>query len=424
MENFCTRPSRSKCNSKKRRCVHKNLLWVGLAILVGCIVVNAIFNYGSSRLPQQLLWKEFLLLLQNKGWLFLFLFAGVLVPVVEELSFRLWGMIFVNGKRWLFIVWLLLFTSYLEVVCHLNFNLFEGWILVLPLSFVCVFYLVRNEKLKLTLMVHTTAIVFALCHLTGFESFSLIAAIGMLQMYGLALLCTYLVLNFGIVFSILFHILYNSIPLFAAYLTMSMWGATLNGEKVDLTARQVGEFDCCMKSDRMGPTSIFYGTKPEVAHKLIRYDYNKKNADPQTSPLFRVNNSKSLFCEIDAVWKDNSSEIDYLQIVREMERGGWIALDSVYEPIVMVGIDNIERVNAWSGKDTEPLQFFSDYLSQIYELPTQLVWDINENFPIRFDKDSLLSANSQNEAIQYLRHLGLSVTFSEIQSRLVVTISE
>ncbi|MBQ9417850.1 MAG: CPBP family intramembrane metalloprotease [Bacteroidales bacterium] len=185
-------------------------MWWGLGIVVAClviIVINGLMTMGDSTASDELaapLHNVIYRLIYHFGIWPIILFIGVVVPISEELCFRLWG----NGKRW---------TGYTSVVfislCGLAFG---WWLGLLTLAAgIAIMIVLRNDRAKrLFALMMLSSITFALMHTGNYDATAggwIMYAVGIIHKFGLSLVASYLVINHNILWAIGLHILNNSI---------------------------------------------------------------------------------------------------------------------------------------------------------------------------------------------------------------------
>jgi len=123
-------------------------------------------------------------------------------PILEELSFRLWGV----GKKWMTIVCLILMTLFSVSEMGLWGLLFVG-------LFIVVWITVKDKVLQNWINAIITSACFALCHVSGFDGFSLGMVLGLTDIFGMALVMCWLTINVSFWLSCLLHVLNNSLAI-------------------------------------------------------------------------------------------------------------------------------------------------------------------------------------------------------------------
>ncbi|MCQ2294333.1 MAG: CPBP family intramembrane metalloprotease [Bacteroidales bacterium] len=178
------------------------MLWIGLGIWLiafgGSYLLELLHVQVSSQESLMDMGKSLFLRSQFAA---IFLFC-ILVPFIEECSFRLWGV----GKRHWVILSLVLMALF-------AFGELKFWGILFVVGMVLVMRLVSDEVRRNWLLSILSALCFALCHISGFGGFSLGMVLGLADIFGMALVMCWLVLNVSFWCSVLLHVLNNSMAL-------------------------------------------------------------------------------------------------------------------------------------------------------------------------------------------------------------------
>ncbi len=223
----------------------------------------------------------------------------LLQPVLEELSFRLWGV----GKRWMTIVGLVLMAIFSVSEMGL-------WGLLWVAAFVAVWLAVKDKVVQNWINAVVTSACFALCHISGFGGFSLGMVLGLTDIFGMALVMCWLVINVSFWLSCLLHVLNNSLAillpllLLAKPVTVSEEGVTLSLEPMRAFADNSALMEgASMLTELDTPTGEFYivGEPAEIASLLaeavdstpdVYYDWASKGESLEERVVFRVKYSQ------------------------------------------------------------------------------------------------------------------------------------
>lgn len=175
------------------------MLWIGLAIWLGTILVLTIQELlGYTVQGQETLMDMGKAIFQRMP-IFTLLLLCVLQPILEEFSFRLWGV----GKTWMTIICLALMLLFAWSEIHVFGLLFVA-------AFVAVWLLVKDEFKRMWLLAIISSLCFSLCHISGFSGFSLGMVLGLGDIFGMALVMCWLTININFWCSALLHVLNNS----------------------------------------------------------------------------------------------------------------------------------------------------------------------------------------------------------------------
>ena len=178
------------------------MLWIGLVLWLGSILVSAVMEWTGNKLPGQST------LMDMGKWMFhsvpvmTLLLLCLIQPIFEEFAFRLWGV----GKKWTTSVCLVLMT-----LCATSEMGWWGLLFVAAILFV--WLAVSDRFVQMWINAILSSVCFALCHVSGFGDFSLGMVLGMVDSFGMALVLSWLTINFSIWLSALLHVLNNSLAI-------------------------------------------------------------------------------------------------------------------------------------------------------------------------------------------------------------------
>lgn len=203
------------------------MFWLGLIIWLGSILLLQILDWtGNTPDGQEVVMELGKMMFQESPFGLLFLFC-VLQPALEEVCFRLWGV----GKKWMTIICMLGMAFF----CVSEIGL---WGLLFVGAFLVVWLVVKNTFCRNWLLTLISSAAFALCHISGFGDFSLGMVLGLTDIFGMAIVMCWLTLNLSFGFSVLLHILNNSIAILLPLLFLSdpVHSTVDNDIKIDLEA--------------------------------------------------------------------------------------------------------------------------------------------------------------------------------------------
>lgn len=176
------------------------MLWLGLALwLLSLLASYVLEGIGESPQEQEVLMDMGKTVFQYFPILALLSFC-LIVPVLEELGFRLWGV----GKRW---------TAAVSLVLMAGFAMGEigMWGLLFVVLFILVWVFVKEAVGRNWCNALVTSTCFALCHISGYAGFSAGMVLGLLSIFGMALVMCWLTINVSFWLSCLLHVLNNSV---------------------------------------------------------------------------------------------------------------------------------------------------------------------------------------------------------------------
>lgn len=178
------------------------MLWVGLVVWLGSMLVSAILDLTGYSVQGQETLMEMVKAMFQEMPIFTLLLLGVLQPILEEFSFRLWGV----GKTWMTIVCLVLMLLFAESEMSVFGLLFVA-------AFLVVWLTVKDEFKRMWLLSVISSLCFSLCHISGFSGFSLGMVLGLSDIFGMALVMCWLTININFWCSALLHVLNNSLAI-------------------------------------------------------------------------------------------------------------------------------------------------------------------------------------------------------------------
>ncbi len=271
------------------------MLWIGLALwLISMLVSFILEKTGNAPEGQQNLMD------MGKS-IFQFMPIGIILlfclfqPVLEELSFRLWGV----GKKWMTIVSIVLMALF--ALGEISF-----WGLIFIALFIFVWLAVKDQVLQTWLNAIISSVCFALCHISGFGDFSIGMVLGLTDIFGFALVLCWLTINVSFWLSCLLHVLNNSVAILIPLLflsdpvTVSSGSTTLNIEPLRPFADNTSLIDDQAWLPNLdSATTEFYmvGEPAELACRLasmadtsrgVHYDWVSKGESLEERVIFHV----------------------------------------------------------------------------------------------------------------------------------------
>ena len=178
------------------------MLWIGLAFWVGSIAIMYILEWaGVEMAGEDNLFDLGKTMFQRLPIFTLLLFC-LLQPILEEMSFRLWGV----GKKWTLVLCLVLMAMFgVSSIGLLGLLFVVGIILVTVL--------VKDRFVQVWLNAILSSLLFSLCHISGFGNDVLGMTLGLSDIFGMALVCCWLTVNISFWLSCLLHVLNNSLSI-------------------------------------------------------------------------------------------------------------------------------------------------------------------------------------------------------------------
>lgn len=177
------------------------MLFIGLGLWVVSMVLMEVLTSSGQAQGQSTLMEMIKGIFQQMP-VFTLLLLCVFQPILEEFSFRLWGV----GKMWMTIVCLALMTLFGVSEMGLWMFLFLG-------AFLFVWLKVKDTFRQRWILAIITSLCFALCHVSGFGSFGWGMVLGLTDIFGMALVMCWLTINLSFWFSCLLHVINNSLAI-------------------------------------------------------------------------------------------------------------------------------------------------------------------------------------------------------------------
>lgn len=177
------------------------MLFIGLGIWLCAMGLMALLENSGEAEGQSALMEMMKGIFQRMP-VFTLLMLCLFQPILEEFSFRLWGV----GKMWMTIVCLVLMTLF-------GVSEMGLWMLLFLGAFLFVWLKVKDTFRQRWLLALISSLCFALCHLSGFGSFGWGMVLGLLDIFGMALVMCWLTINLSFWFSCLLHVGNNSLAI-------------------------------------------------------------------------------------------------------------------------------------------------------------------------------------------------------------------
>ena len=178
------------------------MLWIGLAIWLLSWLLSAILEWVGAGIDGQENLMDLGKAMFQSAPIGTVLLLCVIQPIFEELSFRLWGV----GKKGAIIVCLIFMFIFSVSEMGLWSLLFVG-------GFITVWCLVKDSFKRNVINTVITSACFALCHISGYDGISLGMVLGLMDIFGMAIVMCWLTINLSFWFSALLHVLNNSLAL-------------------------------------------------------------------------------------------------------------------------------------------------------------------------------------------------------------------
>lgn len=377
-------------------------LFTGLALWIGIMV--AIWLFGTSdtvRSGQDELMGTLKILIDILVPYFpvatmvvVFLWIGVLQPVMEEFAFRFWG----KGKLYAYIVCAAVMANFV----YLTLNI---WFITLAALCIVLFFVVRDQHRKRQVSIITTSVLFASMHLSGYSSFSIASVLGILQIFGMALVMCYVVINHRFIYSIVIHVLNNSFALLLPLFFMGSEAVSGDNFKGELRYMKLYEAAELMYEDwsEDSTTTTFYGELPEIVNNIYNCSSSYTRPSDGELQIFYADNSYLWTrCVLDIQVDTGTCDPD--DIVNALIKTGRLKSDTTMVPALEVSIADMalykSQLSEYESEEGEslslellkqdttgsyfPLEDFLDWVSSSYSLPLVVAPSTDPETPVGY----------------------------------------
>lgn len=305
-------------------------LWWGLGVVVVSLValiVYAIINPAAVSEMNAPLMRAIYSMVCRFGVWPLIIYMGWVGPIIEELSFRLWG----NGKNW---------TGIVSVILMALWCLNVGWwfaLLALCAGIAILMVFNEDRDKRLFVLMLFSSVLFAVAHKGNYEGNWFVVLIGVVHKFGFGLLASYLVVNHNILWSMGLHIINNSIVVLPLVLTM---GQTDTVEIIENTSfclevrPEVAHNDSISEENSFfvdTDTNYYFGSTSNFAGQAWIYEAWQKGVDPNGDSVNIVTDNAYPHCSFKLIYK--TQPFDHHGLIVAMEHAGFIKIDTTYNEI-------------------------------------------------------------------------------------------
>ncbi|MBR5778511.1 MAG: CPBP family intramembrane metalloprotease [Bacteroidales bacterium] len=350
------------------------ILWAGVILWISSLLILSILGIFGYGFEQDVLRGMFGSI---SPWL-VFLVGGIVGPIWEEFAFRYWTVGKLSARITSFC--LILIFVYLE----------SGNILftigVAVLLFVLMFLIKKNE---IALIISTSAI-FSLIHITGFSSLSIMAVIGLIEIFSMAVVMCCLALKYRFVIAIAVHIINNIIALSTSEESgkrfidnqhnYNITAITNSGENT-IAIKPINGKDVNMieLTDSTETIISFQGSMSEFIDMMYRMDTNHT-----ITTLYRMNKEdEKLMPDYSFVLKlcdTNATNCNDI-LCRTMKLGVFLKQDTLYETVYCLTLKDSAIFNNRQ-TDCEYPKTINDFVMEMqyfFDLPIIIDENIDKN---------------------------------------------
>lgn len=315
-------------------------LWWGLGVMVICLAILIAYSYINPSAIEESnnpITDYFYSLIYHYGIWAMMIFSGIVAPIIEEISFRLWG----DGKLW---------SSIISIILMALWTIGIGWWLPL-LASLCgtiILMLFRDDKAKrlFALMILST-VLFAWAHANNYGGNMFITIVGVVHKLGFGLVASYLVINHNILWSMGLHILNNSIlsiPMALAFGQVSNTVVTLENGNFSLEVRPVLVRNDSIRQEKSfffdTDTNYYFGNTSNFAGQAWIYEAWQNGINPNGDSINVVTDNALPNCSFTLVYK--TKPFDHHGLIVIMEKTGLIKIDTTYSDADKITTLNIK----------------------------------------------------------------------------------
>ncbi len=387
-------------------------LWIGLTLLVLMPLLTWFLTdvIEMKYHGQDSLFREMEDLSNSFGYGMVIFTGCIFGPILEEFSFRFWGI----GKRYAMIVSIVLMALFSWGEMN---SILLG--IVVLVGLLAVIFLVRDRNRQTLIFLIASSAIFSLMHISGFSEWSLFVIIGLLELFGFALLCSYLTINHNFLFAILLHCANN----FYAFWPPS-GKLSLETDRYEITANPIQYSDYLDMQNQYGDTTIVVGSIAECAFYLMQQQCHEEGIDLNKAPFVLREKEQSIQLYSTAIHGKGSSQApDYKAMLRTLEEEEWITLDTTFEPVYIIGIADSAVLDSTSGIQPCTMHGIVSRLRNVCHIPAVLDKGVAEELTLYVPADDWLVEDSE-EYLERLREDGLSITPSPTEKMKVITVSD
>lgn len=302
-------------------------LWWGLGIVTICLVILIVYAITNPTIDEanSPLTSYFYSLMYRFGIWPAVLYIGFIGPIIEEVSFRLWG----NGKLW---------TGIVSVILISVWSIAIGWwvaLLTILAGTVILTVFNDNKRKRLFALMLLSSVVFALAHLGNYNEDKVLTIVGIIHKLGFGLFASYLVINHNILWSMGLHIINNSllaIPMGLAIGQASNEVVIIDNENFFLEVRPILRQNDSINSKNgltTFPDSTYYfGSTAQFARQVLLQEALQKTPDRSADTIIITPESYFPKCWFTITYKNKP--FDYHGIIVSMLGERLITIDTVY----------------------------------------------------------------------------------------------
>lgn len=295
----------------QRTPVFRWALWTGLAIWVVSLAGIVLSPVAESNHTL----TEFTF---ENGAALSLLVIGLLLPCLEEVAFRFWGI-----RRWRWAGYISAVA--MGVVTYFYWGLWGA--LATAAAVASITLAVKAERTRLLVLLLLTSLLFAILHFDNYGNLELRNLFAIFNKLGFALVASWLVLNRGFLWALLLHIATDG--LVVLLIAFPLGDADIQGLSIN-SGEGWTVFAHCLEDDEpryANLTPVYTGTMASIGADLLRMaDSNATVRADEAGErwemvIYRGDETVGL--------GDDSTQVNPLALLHAMEQNRWISLDTI-----------------------------------------------------------------------------------------------
>ncbi len=295
----------------KRTPVFRWALWSGLAIWVVSLAGIVLSPAAESNHTL----TEFTF---ENGWALALLVIGLLLPCLEEVAFRFWGI-----RRWRWAGYISAVA--MGVVTYFYWGLWGA--LATAAAVASITLTVKAERTRLLVLLLLTSLLFAILHFDNYGNLELRNLFAIFNKLGFALVASWLVLNRGFLWALLLHVANNG--LVVLLIAFPLGEADIQGLSIN-SGEGWTVFAHCLEEDEpryANLTPVYTGTMASIGADLLRMSDSNvivradEAGERWEMVIYRGDETVGL--------GNDSTQVTPLALLHAMEQNRWISLDTI-----------------------------------------------------------------------------------------------
>ena len=302
-------------------------LWWGLGIMVTsfvALIVYAVINPSAIEGMNAPLMNAVYSMIFRFGIWPVIIYMGLVGPIIEEVSFRLWG----NGKNW---------TGVVSVILMALWCLTIGWwfsLLALCAGVAILMIFKEDRSKRLFVLMLFSSVLFSVAHIGNYDGNWFVVLFGVIEKFGFGLLASYLVVNHNILWSMGLHVINNSIVTIPLVLSIGHAATTETFYRGNFTLeiRSSVVHDDSIREENSffadADTNYYFGNTASFAGQAMVYEAMQKGIDPNGDSIRIVTDNNFPKCSFNLVY--TTQPYDHHGLIVAMEKEGMIKIDTTY----------------------------------------------------------------------------------------------